>query len=248
MRYFLFISYNGRSYHGWQRQLNSITIQEVIENALSEIFKDNISIIGAGRTDTGVHAKLMVAHFDLKNSIVDYHQTVYRLNQFLPKDIFIQSVKKVKDHAHARFDAISRTYEYHITNKKDVFYNEFKYFINNPLKMDLLIKALSILKKNNNFKCFSKTNTDVSNYICTIKIVKWKETENGYIFTITANRFLRNMVRAIVGTLIDVGSEKKSIDDFNNIIKSKNRSKAGFSVPAHALFLTKIDYPKKTFI
>ena len=248
MRYFLFFSYNGKSYHGWQKQINSITVQEKIEEALSILLKERIEVFGAGRTDAGVHAKQMVAHFDISKGVENLKKIIFNLNKFLPNDISVKSLKSVKNDAHARFDAISRTYKYQMNKEKDVFFDQYGYYINYSLNKKKIKEAIKIIKSNQDFKCFTKSKTDVKNYICDILDVKWIESEKEYIFEITANRFLRNMVRSIVGTLIDIGSGKISINHFIEIIKSKDRSMAGYSVPAKGLFLTKINYPENIFI
>ena len=243
MRYFIELQYLGTNYHGWQVQPNAISVQQVIENALSTLLRENIKIVGAGRTDAGVHAKQMFAHFDAISNI-DKTAILDRLNAFLPKDISILSVFQVEKDAHARFDAISRSYEYHIYLGKNPFSIEASWQIYNPkLDIDAMNKAASILLDYTNFKSFSKTHTDVHTYNCTITEAKWIRKDNNLIFYITANRFLRNMVRAIVGTLYNVGIGKISVDAIHTILQSEDRSKAGFSVPAKGLFLTKITYP-----
>ncbi len=247
MRYFIYFSFNGKFYHGWQKQKNSVTVQEKIEESLSVLLKDKILVTGAGRTDTGVHAKQMVAHFDFNEYFENSDKLVFKLNQFLPNDISVKSLKSVKNNAHARFDAISRTYEYHISREKDVFSEEYSYHLNYSLNKKKINEAIKIIINNKDFKCFTKSKTDVTNYICNIIDSKWIEFDKKYVFEITANRFLRNMVRSIVGTLIDVGLEKTSIDNFIEIIMSKNRSMAEYSVPAKGLFLTKISYPEEIF-
>ncbi len=247
MRYFIYFSFNGKHYHGWQKQKNSLTVQEKIEESLSVLLKDKILVTGAGRTDAGVHAKEMVAHFDFNEHFENSNKLVFKLNQFLSNDISVKSLKSVKNNAHARFDAISRTYEYHISRDKDVFSEEYSYHLNYSLNKKKINEAIKIIINNKDFKCFTKSKTNVTNYICNIIDSKWMEFDKKYVFKITANRFLRNMVRSIVGTLIDVGLEKTSIDDFIEIIMSKNRSMAGYSVPAKGLFLTKISYPEEIF-
>lgn len=244
MRYFLELSYNGKAYHGWQNQPNAITVQEVLENALSTLLRTTIEIVGAGRTDTGVHALQMFAHFDCSSKL-DIAQLKYNLNSFLPKDIAIQNIFEVKKDAHARFDAISRTYLYRICTEKDAFNFDKVYYINNDLHIDKMNEASKILFEYNNFECFSKTNTDVKTFNCKIIKAEWVKKNNELHFTIEADRFLRNMVRAIVGTLISVGTGKLEIEDMHTIIKSKNRSEAGYSVPAHGLYLSKIEYPEQ---
>tara|TARA_X000001036_G_C20614354_1_gene780316 strand:+ start:107 stop:898 length:792 start_codon:yes stop_codon:yes gene_type:complete len=247
VRYFIYFSYNGKSYHGWQKQKNSVTVQEKIEESLSVLLKDKIEVFGAGRTDAGVHAKQMVAHFDVDKCFENPNKLIFKLNQFLSNDISVKSLKSVKNNAHARFDAISRTYKYFINKEKDVFLNEYRYYINYSLNKEKINEAIKIIVNNKDFKCFTKSKTNVNNYICDIIDAKWIELDQEYVFKIKANRFLRNMVRSIVGTLINIGLEKTSINNFINIIKSKDRSMAGYSVPAKGLFLTKINYPKKIF-
>ena len=197
--------------------------------------------MGAGRTDTGVHAKEMYAHFDFETSF-DSQNLVHKLNSYLPKDIVIYDIIPVHEEAHARFDATKRTYEYHINTFKDAFLQDQSWYYHQELDLDLMNEASKLLFNYTDFQCFSKVNTDVNTFDCTIFEAIWKQENEKLIFTISANRFLRNMVRAIVGTLVYVGLHKIKLEDFNNIIASKNRSEAGFSVPAHGLYLTKIDY------
>ncbi len=248
MRYFIDFSYAGTNYHGWQRQPNALSVQQVMEEALTTLFKQLCVVVAAGRTDTGVHARHMVAHFDLDQPLKDPQQWVYRLNQFLPTDIAVKSIQAVKADAHARFDALSRTYEYHIKTIKSPFENELYYCFYQSLHLEQMQLASQLLMEYEDFECFSKSNTDVKTYLCKISQAQWEKTKKGYIFTITANRFLRNMVRAIVGTLIEIGLEKKTVEDLHNIIQSKNRSLAGYSVPAQGLFLTHIEYPNNLFM
>ncbi len=243
MRYFIELSYNGKAYHGWQNQPNAITVQEVLEKALSTILKSEISIVGAGRTDAGVHASQMFAHFDYDENF-DAKDLVYKLNSFLPKDVAIQQIFKVKPEAHARFDAVSRTYHYKVSTSKNVFDYDFAYEVQLPLNVDAMNKACKILFEYRDFQCFSKSNTDVKTYNCDIKEAYWTSNNNQLIFTITADRFLRNMVRAIVGTMVNIGLGKLKPEDLHAIIKSKDRGEAGFSVPAHGLYLTEIVYPE----
>ena len=251
MRYFIELAYKGTNYHGWQYQPGVVSVQETLNKSLSLLLKTDIDIVGAGRTDTGVHAKQMFAHFDFETEI-DSQQLVHKLNSFLPKDIAVFTILKVADEAHARFDATKRTYEYHIHTMKDVFENDGSYQFQLPLNIDKMNEACQILFKHNDFECFSKVNTDVRTFNCTIFEAHWtrgtaeqsgaKQNGNKIVFTIAADRFLRNMVRAIVGTMINIGTGKISLEDFQKIIESKDRSEAGFSVPAHGLYLTKIEY------
>lgn len=251
MRYFIELAYNGTNYHGWQYQPGVISVQETLNRTLSILLKTNIDIVGAGRTDTGVHAKQMFAHFD-NESEINEKQLVQKLNSFLPKDIVVFKIFKVTEESHARFDAQKRTYQYYIHTIKDVFENESSYFLQLDLDIDKMNEACEILFNHRDFECFSKVNTDVKTFNCVIFEARWtmgetensanKHNKNKLVFTISADRFLRNMVRAIVGTMLNIGSGKISLQDFEKIIKSKDRSQAGFSVPAHALYLTHIEY------
>jgi len=242
LRYFIKLAYNGTSYHGWQYQPNATSVQEVLNKAFSVILNTDISIMGAGRTDTGVHASQMFAHFDYDDTI-DSKQFIHKINSYLPKDIVVFDVFIVSDEAHTRFDATKRTYEYHINTFKDPFTQELSWYFHQQLDLDLMNEASQLLFNHTNFQSFSKVNTDVNTFDCTIYEAYWKQENNKLLFTISANRFLRNMVRSIVGTLVNVGLKKITVADFNTIIESKNRDKAGFSVPAHGLYLTKIEYP-----
>ncbi|WP_340076641.1 tRNA pseudouridine(38-40) synthase TruA [Leptobacterium sp. I13] len=247
MRYFLEFSYNGKKYHGWQRQPNATTVQEVLESALSTLLRTEIILTAAGRTDAGVHAKQMVAHCDIVKPF-DVNELIQRLNSFLPDTIAIHQIMPVKDQAHARFDAISRTYEYWIIQKKNPFMNGLAYYVHDFLNIEVMNEAADVLFDYSDFKCFSKSNTDVKTYLCKIMQAEWEQKQGILVFTIKADRFLRNMVRAIVGTMLEVGYGKKSKEDVKKVIESKNRSQAGVSVPAHALYLTNVDYPSDLFI
>lgn len=250
MRYFIHLAYNGKNYHGWQLQKNAISVQQVLNDTLSTFFRQEIETVGAGRTDTGVHAKCFYAHFDLNNGIeIDNIKSVVgKLNSFLDKSIVIYNIFKVRENAHARFDAISRTYQYIISTEKNPFDYCFSYYYNRPLDDKIMNEAAEILFNHTDFSCFSKSNTQVKTNNCKIMEAKWIRDDNKLIFTIKADRFLRNMVRAIVGTIIDVGSKKISLADFNKIIESRKRTNAGYSVPAHALYLIDIEYPEDIFI
>jgi tRNA pseudouridine38-40 synthase len=241
LRYFIELAYKGTNYHGWQYQPEANSVQETLNKALSVLLKTAIDVVGAGRTDTGVHAKQMYAHFDFEKEI-NTNQLVHKLNSFLPKDIVVYSIIKVSNEAHARFDATQRTYEYHIHTFKDVFENEGSWLHQLPIDIDKMNEACQILFKHNDFECFSKTNTDVRTFNCVVFEANWKQIGSKVVFTIAADRFLRNMVRAIVGTMINIGLNKISLTDFEKIIESKNRSQAGFSAPAHGLYLTQIAY------
>ncbi|WBL21505.1 MULTISPECIES: tRNA pseudouridine(38-40) synthase TruA [unclassified Zunongwangia] len=243
MRYFIDLAYLGTAYHGWQIQPDAISVQQVIQQALSRILQQDIEVVGAGRTDAGVHARQLFAHFDAELKF-DEKTLQFKLNSLLPKDISIQQIFQVQPEAHARFDASSRSYEYHIVNFKDPFKINLAYYLINRLDVEEMNRAAAMLKDYTNFKCFSKSRTDVKTYNCNITEAFWEETNNQLIFHITADRFLRNMVRAIVGTLLEIGYGKNSVEFLKEILKSEDRSMAGTSVPAHGLYLTKIEYPK----
>jgi tRNA pseudouridine38-40 synthase len=241
LRYFIKLAYNGTQYHGWQYQPNAASVQETMNKAFSVILNSEINLMGAGRTDTGVHAKEMYAHFDFETPF-NTQSIIHKLNSFLPKDIVIYDILPVSDEAHTRFDATKRTYEYHINTFKDAFLQEQSWYFHQKLDLDLMNEAAKSLLNHTDFQSFSKVNTDVNTFDCIIFEAYWKQEDGKLIFTISANRFLRNMVRSIVGTLINIGLHKITLDDFESIIESKNRDKAGFSVPAHGLYLTKIEY------
>jgi tRNA pseudouridine38-40 synthase len=247
-RYFIELAYNGSAYHGWQRQPNAISVQQVLEEALSRLKRKNISLVGAGRTDTGVHARQMFAHFDLAEEIVNPQELVFLLNGFLKDDIAIRSIRRVQPYAHARFDATARDYEYHISTAKDPFNAPLHYYLKNSPDIELMNQAAKILLLHEDFQCFSRSNTDVKTFLCTIKNANWQQEGSSLIFFISANRFLRNMVRAIVGTLLEVGYKKREVKDIEMVIKNKDRGEAGFSAPAHGLYLSRIEYPQNIFI
>jgi len=244
-RYFIQLSYKGTAYHGWQVQPNAVSVQELLDKALSTFFRQKVETLGCGRTDTGVHASDFFAHFDLLNHTIDteHPRELNSVNALLPFDIAIKQFIKVTDTAHARFDATERSYEYHIHSHKNPFKQDFSWLVKESLNISAMNKAASILFEYIDFSCFSKSNTQVFTNNCKISRAEWIKTDDGYIFHITADRFLRNMVRAIVGTLTDVGRGKLQPDDLHKIIQSKNRSHAGTSVPACGLYLTSIKYP-----
>ncbi|HEY3430849.1 MAG TPA: tRNA pseudouridine(38-40) synthase TruA [Cyclobacteriaceae bacterium] len=245
---FLFeISYNGKNYSGWQSQHNATGIQEVVEEALSKLLREEIKITGSGRTDTGVHCEQQFFHADIEKSF-EKENLIFRLNTFLPKDIVIQSIQKIKPEASARYDATERTYQYRIIKNKNPFADGLAWHHFKPVNTKTMNKAAALLLGEHDFECFSKVKTDVNHFFCTIKKASWVEKDGALEFTITANRFLRGMVRAVVGTLLDVGTGKISMTEFQAIIKSKDRKKAGANVPAHALYLTKVKYPASIFI
>ncbi len=242
MRYFIHFCYNGTHYHGWQTQPNAKSVQESLTHVLTTILGTKTQLTAAGRTDTGVHAQQMYAHFDYDLPIENF-KTVHNLNAMLPNDIVVFEIFEVKFDAHARFDATARTYQYHINQQKKAFSNDLSWFFNKKLDLDLMNQAAKLLLYHLDFECFSKTNTDVNTFICHISEAFWETQNDDLVFTITADRFLRNMVRAIVGTLLNVGLHKINLSEFEEILQSKDRKKAGFSVPAQGLFLTKITYP-----
>lgn len=246
MRYFIDISYDGSNYHGWQIQPNADTVQHQINLAFSTILNEEINVLGAGRTDTGVHAKKMIAHFDT-NQTIDFEKFKYRINGFLKNDISLNDIYKVKDDAHARFSAISRTYEYRISRTKNPF-SVNSYFLLRDLDFQSMKKACKFLHGSHDYTSFAKLHSENYTNNCEVYIANWKEDENLLIFNIKANRFLRNMVRAIVGTLIEIGEGKISFSDIETILMSKDRAKAGYSVPANGLSLIDIEYPKEILI
>ncbi len=248
-RYFLYIAYNGTRFCGWQVQPNGISVQQCLEETLSKIFNRAVSVVGAGRTDAGVHARMMAVHFDLSECIENLGLMAGKLNKMLPDDIVVHKIVPVTEDAHARFDAISRTYEYRVTDRKEPFNYEWVYRM--PLQnmdFEMMNKAASTLFDYSDFTSFSKLHTDVKTNNCKIYEAKWHYDGEMWVFTIRADRFLRNMVRAIVGTLFDVGRGKITIADFRNIIEAKDRCKAGISAYAKGLALTDIEYPRKIFL
>jgi tRNA pseudouridine38-40 synthase len=247
-RYFIFISYRGTSYHGWQIQPNSVTVQKILDNALSVVLNEKISTVGAGRTDTGVHAQLFCAHFDSTfPDLFSFKNIVYKLNSFLPNDISVTSIKKVLPDANARFSAISRTYNYYISRFKDPFSEDACWHINYNLDIDMMNKACGFLKNTSDFTSFCKLHSDNKTNICKVYDATWTENNNRLIFAIKADRFLRNMVRAIVGTMVEMGYGKINLKEFESVINAKDRGRAGKSAPAKGLFLTDIEYPNEIF-
>ncbi|MFV0506495.1 MAG: tRNA pseudouridine(38-40) synthase TruA [Bacteroidales bacterium] len=244
MRYFTELAYCGTKYHGWQIQPNAKSVQGTIEEVLSTLFRQSTSIVGAGRTDTGVHASYYVAHFDSAKNI-DTKQLKFKMNCMLPSDISIYNILEVNHSAHARFDAISRTYNYFINNIKHPFGRDLFWDFRQDLDIELMNEACALLLGEKDFTSFSKLHTDVNNNICDLKFAEWGKTTHGYKFEIKANRFLRNMVRAIVGTLVEIGLGKIEPTEVAEILNKKNRKFAGTSVPAQGLFLSNIEYPQK---
>ena len=245
MRYFLRFAYDGTAFHGSQRQPNGITVQETMEQALAMIFREEVPLTFAGRTDAGVHAREMYAHFDLP----DNDNSKFRLNGILPNSIAIFDIYPVKDDAHARFDAVRRTYEYHVVDHKDPFLCTQATRIRPGLDFAAMNEAAQLLIGKQDFASFCRTNTDVKTTICDLTHAEWKELGNGHaVFTIAADRFLRNMVRAVVGTLFEVGRGKMTKEQFAEVITQHNRCAAGDSAPAEGLFLTHVEYPEDIYI
>ena len=247
-RYFIYLAYDGTNYHGWQIQPNGSSVQETLADALSLVLRYKTEVVGAGRTDAGVHAALMVAHFDW-GGVLDTVSLVDKLNRILPPDISVSAIREVRPDAHARFDAVYRTYQYHIVTHKEPFSRHYAWQVFMPLNFERMNEACRILFEYTDFTSFSKLHTDVKTNNCKIMHALWEQTgAYEWTFTIRADRFLRNMVRAVVGTLVDVGRNKLTLDDFRGVIEAKDRCKAGTSVPGKALFLTEISYPDSIFI
>ena len=246
-RYFIELSYDGTNYHGWQVQKNAVSVQQVLNEKLSIILREPIETTGCGRTDTGVHAMEFFAHFDTTQidyglSTMDHGLLIRSLNAILPKDIAVKKIFPVAADANARFNATQRSYEYHIHFNKDPFKNGYSWELRDEPDLDLMNDAAKLIMEYTDFSCFSKSNTQVKTNICKITKAEWSKTDDGIVFQISADRFLRNMVRAIVGTLIMVGKKEIEPVAVRQIVESKNRSKAGMSVPACGLYLTKVLY------
>jgi tRNA pseudouridine38-40 synthase len=248
-RYFLELSFEGTAYNGWQIQPGTVTVQSAVEKAVSTLLGRNIPITGAGRTDTGVHAKSYTAHFDFieNDKIYEIDQFVYKLNRVLPPDIAVHAAKAVRMDAHARYSALSRTYEYYISRKKNPFAINRAWHTERIKDMKAMTRVTALLYEYDDFQCFSKSNTQVNHYRCKIIEASWREEGDLLIFRIRADRFLRNMVRAIVGTIIEAGLGKISEEDFRKIIESKNRSRAGYSVPGSGLYFMGAEYDQSIF-
>ena len=248
-RYFIYLAYDGRNYHGWQIQPNGISVQECLMKALATFLRREIEVIGAGRTDAGVHATLMVAHFDFEGDALDVELVADKLNRLLPPDISVYQVRRVKSDAHARFDATARTYKYYITTSKNPFNRQYRCRIHGNLDFKRMNEAAQELFDYSDFTSFSKLHTDVRTNICRITMAEWTQVDEAtWVFTIRADRFLRNMVRAIVGTLLEVGRGKMTVQDFKQVIELQDRGKAGTSAPGQALFLVNVEYPENLFI
>jgi tRNA pseudouridine38-40 synthase len=250
-RFFLTLSYNGARFNGWQVQHNTPhTVQQILEEKLSMLLKEKISLTGCGRTDTGVNARNYVAHFDCSITALADHKVgwIYKLNTVLPPEIAVQDLNKVTNNAHARYDATQRVYQYYLSRRKDPFRDAFSWYVYGPLDFERMNAAAAILLHTGDFTSFSKLNTQNKTNICSVSRAQWqKSREHEWRFTISADRFLRGMVRAIVGTLVLVGRNKISLNEFRVIIEKKNRGSAGINAPAHALFLAGISYPSKLY-
>lgn len=242
MRHFIKLSYKGTAYHGWQVQKNAGSVQDLVNKALTTILREPVETLGCGRTDTGVHARQLYAHFDTATAF-DTDKLIISLNRLLPRDIAVQDIYRVHDTAHARFDAISRSYAYHISFQKDPFLTDFAWQIRVMPDYAVMNEACRILMEHADFSCFSKSHTQVKTNICKITRACWTEQSDQLVFEITADRFLRNMVRAIVGTMLQLGKNELSLEQFVAILESKDRSMAGMSVPAEGLYLCNIEYP-----
>lgn len=242
-RYFIYLSYDGTAYHGWQVQPNGISVQEEMQKALSTLLRQDIEIVGAGRTDAGVHARVMVAHFDFGQAL-DVAQLAYKLNRILPKDISVSKVMTVAADMHARFSAVKRTYHYYIHLHKDPFHRFYSCELHYELDFGLMNEAAAYLLECSDFAAFCKVHTDVKTTICKVTEARWIDDGGGcWHFVISADRFLWNMVRAVVGTLIDVGRHRLTLEQFKAVVEGKNRSNAGESMPGNALFLEDVKYP-----
>ena len=248
-RYFLYLAYNGANYHGWQIQPNASSVQQTLEEALSMILRQPIEVVGAGRTDAGVHASGMIAHFDVHNALENLPQWVEKLNRVLPKDIAIHDLRPVTQEAHARFSATSRMYKYYVTTAKDPYMGHLRCKVHGTYDIEKMNEAARVLFDYIDFTSFSRLHTDVKTNNCQIMQAYWEQTSpTDLVFTIQADRFLRNMVRAIVGTLLQIGRGKLTLADFRHIIEQKDRCKAGDSAVGQALFLVDVTYPDDCFI
>ena len=243
-RYFIHLAYNGANYCGWQRQPGLPTVQQTLEEALSTLLRQPISIVGCGRTDTGVHASDFYAHFDCDTSAttIDMNVIAFKLNAFLPPDIAIYGIREVAPNDHARFDATSRTYEYHVANCRLPFAQGLYCRIFYDPDIELMNKAAKVLMEYDDFTSFAKLHTQVKTNICHLTEAYWRKEGEQYIFRITSNRFLRNMVRSVTGTLLDVGRGKLTVDGLRRIVECRNRNAAGVSMPAQGLFLVNVGY------
>ena len=248
-RFFITLSYNGKKYVGWQIQPNGVSVQQVLQDALSTVLREPVEVVGAGRTDAGVHARKMVAHVDFSDERFDSMRLVKNLNSFLPHDISIREIREVSPDAHARFSAISRTYKYYLTTEKNPFLHDFTYRVFFQPDINVMNALCEVLKGYEDFTSFSRLHSDVKTNNCRISEAYWEQEDTTrFTFTITADRFLRNMVRAIVGTLLEAGRGKLDERGFRRIIEARNRQVAGDSAPGHALFLHEVTYPEEVWV
>ncbi len=247
MRFFFEISYKGTHYHGWQNQDNATGVQSIVEKALTTLLRKDTPIVGSGRTDSGVHCRQQFFHADITDAF-EMADLVHRLNSFLPADIAIRSIRPVIPTAHARYDARLRGYEYHLTTVKDPLLVGLAYYHHRPLDLEKMNQAARLLVGSHDFQSFSKVNTDVNHFLCDLKTAYWEPQGNRLVFFIEANRFLRGMVRALVGTLLDVGSGKITVDAFQGVVESRDRKKAGMNAPPEGLYLVKVEYKDGIFL
>ena len=247
MRYFLDLAYNGTNYHGWQVQQNAHTVQGELEKALGKLLRRPVGVVGSGRTDTGVHAEQQLVHIDVEEEL-DTGALQFKLNCMMPPDVVVKKIFPVADKAHARFSALSRSYEYRICRQKNPFLQKLCYVNMHPLDVPTMNEAAAIMLDWEDFECFSKVHTEVKHFRCNIMHAEWIEEGNQLIFYVTANRFLRNMVRAMVGTLLEVGQHKMDLEGFRQVLESRDRSRAGRSAPAQGLFLTRVQYPSTIYV
>jgi tRNA pseudouridine38-40 synthase len=243
VRYFLRLAYDGRPFHGWQVQPNAVTVQQVLNESMAVLLKEPVETTGCGRTDTGVHATEFFAHFDVSSTVSDPERFIRSLNALLPPEVAVYDLLPVHPEAHARFDAVSRTYEYHLTTRKDPFLRDRALFHPQLLEVNRMNDAARLLLEHDDFACFNKSGGAQTGTVCKVSAAAWEVRPDRLVFTVTANRFLRNMVRAMVGTLLEVGEGRCSLDEFRAILISGDRSDAGMSVPAHGLFLVHVVYP-----
>ena len=245
MRYFCSVAYDGSNYHGWQSQKNAISVQQVIEESLTTVLRTKITITGSGRTDTGVHASEQVFHFDVEKEL--NQDSLFKFNSILPQDIALNDLAQVRDDAHARFDALQRSYQYQIVRRKSPFLKKHSYLFTKDLDLDKMDRACQYLLKQKDFESFSRVKTDVNNFLCQLSEAYWEERNEMLVFHVSSNRFLRGMVRAMVGTLLDIGTGKLNLTELKSVLKSRDRKKAGRAVPAEGLFLSRVEYPDHIF-
>lgn len=245
-RYFIELAYEGTAYGGFQVQKNAVTIQSQVTHALEVFYKTAVELTGSSRTDAGVHARQNFFHVDMAEPIPDPERNVYNLNAILPADIVIKSLFRVADDAHCRFDALSREYQYYLYHQKDPFVRRTAFFFPYALDIDTMNQAAALLPGQRDFSAFSKKNTQVRNFECHIMESAWQRQDGLLVYRVVSNRFLRGMVKGLVGTMLRVGRGQLSVDDFRAIIDSRDCSRADFSVPSHGLFLMKVNFPSRS--